>query len=518
MYERKYSILKKYFSTSDAEVEKEIFDKIYVTLSEINSIIDFNSQTIRILVGNKGCGKSAIIEHILRTKCDEFEKSIRLEPNDFIVSDFPSGTSCAVIKNTVTPKIIRELCAKIGKEYKGLLSPEKNAMYIASKEKEKMVSNELQKLKNLFDMFVKINLGESVSFENELTDDDYINGLSACLEAQNTKFYVLIDNIDQCSNTDTTGYFDIIWGVIQAFSTIAKAIPNLRIIITVRADIWRRISHSGSMNRADVDKFRNCVKYVNPTREHIREILRKRIEICANEIEQLPLDKKHNIMYMYSLLFEGKNCKISEKNIDKKWEEYLVTSSRERPRDTVQLMNKLIEQAEARGAEKISSNDALSTLFVYSQERVDDIVNENHDRCPDLLKLINYFYDSNFEMPFNEVMNKLKNAAGINVKLNSVAMKNDYDSALMLLDFLYQIEFLTARKVDNQRREEYRYIRPYENPNLITGSFDLENYIWDIHPCYRAYLMSQYDRKKRMMVFSQSDSKKGKKAKRRVKR
>lgn len=95
-------------------------------------------------------------------------------------------------------------------------------------------------------------------------------------------------------------------------------------------------------------------------------------------------------------------------------------------------------------------------------------------------------------------------------------MKNDTESAISLLDFLYQIEFLTARIADNQRKEEYRYVRPYENPNLITATFDLDNYIWDIHPCYRAYLMNLNDIKKRMILSEQDENKKGKKTKRRM--
>lgn len=416
MYEKKYRILTKYFSTSDAEAENEIFDKIYVNTNEFNNLVEFNPQTIRILVGNKGCGKSAIIEHILRTKDNDLEKSIRIEPQDFIISDFSNDTSSAVIKNKILPLIIKELCAKIGKGYKGLLSPEKNAMYLAAKEKERMVTNELQKIKQLFDLLLKINLGEAVEFQDDLTYDDYVNGLSACLKAQNTKYYVLLDNIDQCSSAANKGYFDIVWGVIQSFSAIAKSIPNLRVIITVRADIWRQISNRGSINRADVDKYRNCIKYVNPTREHIRDILQKRLEICANEIESIPLGKKHSIEYIYSLFFEGGKCIVPEKNINVKWEEYLVTSSRERPRDTVQLMNKLIEEAERKDAERIISHDVLATLLSYSTERVNDIVNENSDRCPDIQKLINFFYDSDFEMSYIDVIKKLKKAAGITVK------------------------------------------------------------------------------------------------------
>ena len=116
-----------------------------------------------------------------------------------------------------------------------------------------------------------------------------------------------------------------------------------------------------------------------------------------------------------------------------------------------------------------------------------------------------------------EHLKKVPSRTSIKIQ-KKILQPDNQDDALLIWQMLYNIEFLTPRIVDNTRASLYRYVRPSEDETLVTWSRwnDMQKYIWDIHPCYRVFLMDEHDNEqKRLLPMNYDSSAKANKRKRR---
>ena len=56
--------LLEFFNNGSADSEKDFLVDVFVPSEDFNDIISFPSKTCRLLIGNKGSGKSALLEYI----------------------------------------------------------------------------------------------------------------------------------------------------------------------------------------------------------------------------------------------------------------------------------------------------------------------------------------------------------------------------------------------------------------------------------------------------------------------
>lgn len=145
-----------------------------------------------------------------------------------------------------------------------------------------------------------------------------------------------------------------------------------------------------------------------------------------------------------------------------------------------------------------------STASAYSQERFSDIVAENKDICSQIETIIRSFVDLDFELDAKAVLAHLKKVPSYtSIKIQKRIMQPDnQEDALRIWHLLYNIEFLTPRIVDNTRTSLCRYIRPSEDTTLVSWSRwnDMQRYVWDVHPCYRVFLMDEHDNKQKAIL------------------
>ena len=272
--------------------------------------------------------------------------------------------------------------------------------------------------------------------------------------------------------------------------------PNIRSIITLRTEVWRNVINDSNGNRDQIDHIRPMIRNINPNDDDIRKILQKRILHCV--------DDRMDIKSAYQEFFEGERCKLPRSNQNRTWEDFLVTSSRERPRDTVQLVQHLANKAKKAKKDKIGNDEVESTASAYSQERFSDIVAENKDICSQIETIIRSFVDLDFELDAKAVLAHLKKVPSYtSIKIQKRIMQPDnQEDALRIWHLLYNIEFLTPRIVDNTRTSLCRYIRPSEDTTLVSWSRwnDMQRYVWDVHPCYRVFLMDEHDNKQKAIL------------------
>ena len=269
--------------------------------------------------------------------------------------------------------------------------------------------------------------------------------------------------------------------------------PNLKCIITLRYEVWQRLGRDTSGQRDQVDHFRDLLYLLNPNGLSIRKIVDKRIDIAC---EQIAYEKKFD---RYAPFFEDQWVRIPTTNEQfRYWSDFIIKSSRERPRDSIQLISKLVNAAIGDKSEKIKSEHANKILSIYSEERADDLKREVDEECPNIKEIIRSFSDADFDIgSFTmspEVTYKFISTIPGRLSLKffgKTLASEDRTDAFALWQFLHEIGFLNARVSDTRMKDGYRHITAAEDPELVSVARwnDMQRIAWEIHPAYRSYLI-----------------------------
>ena len=154
----------------------------------------------------------------------------------------------------------------------------------------------------------------------------------------------------------------------------------------------------------------------------------------------------------------------------------------------VKLCSGAARVARQKGHEIIQTSDLVATFSSYSQERLQDTINEFRSECPSIDKLLyamrptkkertaraGYVYATSELIKKIESISPNKNY----FKLSARNFSNSKDIAA----FLYKICFITARKENVTGEIDRKYYD--DNPVLLSEFADF-GYDWEIHPAYR---------------------------------
>jgi hypothetical protein len=139
-----------------------------------------------------------------------------------------------------------------------------------------------------------------------------------------------------------------------------------------------------------------------------------------------------------------------------KWENapihrVLLSLSRRRPRDLIKLLYGGAKEAFRNDHDKISTSDLRNTFESYSNERLQDIVNEFKTELPGIGRLVHGMRPTTKER--TTLRSYLYTNDELMLKLRSLMGMNDFRfangtvvSAKALAEFLYKKDFITARK------------------------------------------------------------------------
>ena len=95
------------FNNGSADSEKDFLVDAFVPSEDFDDIISFPSKTCRLLIGNKGSGKSALLEYIDLNCHKNNIYSLYLTPDEVLEEDFDEQVSIAMITKE-TPKVYCE--------------------------------------------------------------------------------------------------------------------------------------------------------------------------------------------------------------------------------------------------------------------------------------------------------------------------------------------------------------------------------------------------------------------------
>ncbi len=452
------------FGVSDAENEKPERLKEYFFRNKAYENLA-NDLAIRILVGHKGSGKSALLKMLYLEDKEKNLPAIWLKPGDVLSAfDQKKGTVNSWIedwKKTLLDVITNEVLQQIQPDW--------------AKENISNTANTSGAILK----YIKSKIDNVISGGSTAIQKDIVESFT-----KNNYVRIYIDDLDRGWEAKKE---DIrrISTLLNAIRDICGASNSLQFRVGLRSDVYYLVRTSDE----STDKIEDKIVWLTWSSQDLLVLFAKRIEtFFGNHVDEYELIKKsqkqiassfHRIM---DETFSG----------DGKWKDapihrVLVSLQRNRPRDLVKLLGSAAKIAHSHNRQRISTQDLREIFASYSAERLQDIVNEFSSELPDIERLLlalkptkkaklasdlYLFTQDSLDKKLKLVMQQvpLRFTNGVNVTPRTIGK------------FLYKVDFIIARKTLQNDAIERVYFQ--DNRYLFDENTDF-GFSWEIHPAYR---------------------------------
>lgn len=482
--------LVKYFKGGSAEEEKEIRGEVFVPPSNLGSLLSFDFHSNVILLGNKGVGKSIFVNVLHEAYLRNGELSVLITPSDLECDPILSKKTLADKKAIAYGQILRSTAGIIGK-HSNESEIAINADVVAL---QKLAINDGFSKPDLVTKFSKILakvtphgrkvanalLAEQASSlgKNNLADvvDKYLTDRSKTL-------WLFVDDIDEAVAKNSKGVFDYgaCWAIVSAAIELSEDISSLKCVVSVRSDIWHLMTRTHGHGTERRDKL-GQIHELKFSEDELRSIFNKRISLAAANAKSGD---------GISTFFQQRTVTLPGVTGDKRsWDQWLSKIARFRPRDMVKAVQMLITAAKEKQSDVIGNEQAHSILLDFGTQRIDNIVDEYGQICPQIKEVINDLTEKT-SYPFVELLDQLKKTPSRRATLiDGIAMQPTNGHAIDLLRILHMACFINPRIGPD---DNYDHLNYNDYPNIVDmAKFnDLQKYTWQIHPTFHTYVVEQ---------------------------
>ncbi|MER0043406.1 hypothetical protein [Pseudomonas sp. MGal98] len=493
---KKLEILVSYFPTGTAEGERHILRQAFVQAEEYSDLITPHPYSPRILVGKKGSGKSALVEFSMTLLEKAKVPALVLKPMDIEYAGFGDDASVGELTGLAFKALLHGIATKLGSTMTGLISEKDRVLYEKAIESGEISRDRIEKLAvllpRLSKLFADVDISQLLPGTARHTKIELENAIKRNLERSEGGFYLFIDDTDQIAAPDKPGHLNRIWAFLLAARELSSRVGQLRCIITMREEIWRRLESDKAGQRDQTDHFTGLIRRLNPSREHIHKIIDRRLALAATDVSGSVIDS-------WELFFEGAMPHMPGSEVLTGWHDLIVNRSRERPRDAVQLINGCAQRAILSGEDIITEDIFASEMREFSKVRARLLGQEVEYECPEMEKIIRTLADinydqSSFKASAEVIKQHLEGIGGaFTVHLFGVTLQlsRNEDHMFSLWRFLYSIGLLNARISDQREKDGYRHIFPTDDPNLVSKIRwnEMQAISWEISPAYRDHLI-----------------------------
>ena len=416
---------------------------------------------LRILVGHKGIGKSAILVMSFQEDLQDNILCLWLKPTDLSKAWSVDGTFVERVEG-IKRNILRLIAEK---------SLEKMNIFGFEVGKTPVLTS-VKQLSNL--------LLRNINEADDATIDEKI--VSNFKSSQRIKIYV--DDIDR-GWAATKRDIENISALINAARDLTNENASMKFLIGLRTDAYNLVRE----NDESGDKIEPYVIPVSWTNHDILVIVAKRVANFFDvTIETQELEKQSQIeisRHLYPVIAE--RFSGSGHWANRRIHHVLLSLTRRRPRDLVKLLSGAAVEAEKRGRNKIETIDLERSFPEYSKARIGDLVSEFQSELPQIERVIYSMKPTTRESKEKEKRFQYKNDELIS-KLNgigknqSIAFKNrNVATGQALSEFLFKIDFVIARREVGNVTERYYY----EDHSKLQSNFVDFGFSWEVHPAYR---------------------------------
>lgn len=487
-----------YCPTGTAEGERGIRHGIFVQFSTWTSLIVPPPYSPIVLVGKKGSGKSILVDFSVDVLEAKGIPCAKLRPRDLSLDDFSESASVSQAHAHAYTVLVRAAAIALGEKLSGLLKKaENNVLQAAIAEgaaRPDLVSKAAKFLpkvaKAVSEFDISALLPEQPAEVISHLDKSLKQALS---DSKSPKaVYVFLDDTDQVASPSRPGQLNRIWGLLLAAREIAELSPEIRCIITLREEVWIRIANDKASQRDQTDHFFSLLRRLDPTSEQLKLIVRRRLDIAKQSAGESAFVER------YSVFFDGTRPHMPLSDAVTSWEDLIVTRSRGRPRDCIQLLHALAKCALDANSNKILDSQVAPVVKAFSESRADLLAQETEQEFPALKDVLKTFarrdiYDEgSFKATTASTMHHLRTVPSMfRLRLFGQSLQPEIDEhALRMLSFLYRIGFLNARK--SRPGGRYVHVSPSDEPNLVSEANhnELQSVSWEVHPAFRDFLLS----------------------------
>lgn len=483
--------LLKYVRTGTSEGDRPFLGEIFIAPTKFSELCAIEPGGMRVLVGNKGIGKSAVVEWIDKVAKARKLPCLLIRPDNISSKDTPTSPDIGSLKRFYYEVLLRTVGAQIGSQLTGMLTGDAAKLHKEARQQGLAEDDFIQKSLQLISA-VSLPAGRinGVQLAKELAGtnapDALIKAINSQLLSSGSLFYLLIDDTDQLAAPDQPAHLNRIWALLLAVRRLTGECNAVRAIVSLRSSVWTRLTSESQGQRDQTDHIRGLVIPLLADDALMQNIIRRRLERAAKDAGQTRVDP-------YTVFFNGSTMTLPNSEEVRSWDAFISKSARERPRDAIQLIKNMVDVANREAAPLIGSKEAGAAMKIYSSERVDDVVNEFSLDCKSIREIINTFVDVDFESEFEKLRQHLLTVPSIaSIQIRGSQLRPGVDGdAIAILRLLHETGFLNPRVVDTTKPRGFRHILFHEDANFVKldNWNSMQGATWEIHPAFRTYLI-----------------------------
>jgi hypothetical protein len=488
--------LLEFFPSGTAEGERHVLREAFVQADEYAELMTPPPHNPRLLVGKKGSGKSALIDFFLRLMDSGGVPNLLVKPMDIDLSGVGDSASVGEVTRLAYEALLRAMAMKLVSSKPKLISTEDRPAYEAAANEGHRKRDVIERLASLLPRlakpFVAVDFSVLLPDAPVATRQHLESTIRANLSGSAAGFYLFLDDIDQLASPEQKGHLNRIWAFILATRALAERCGELRVIISLRDEVWRRLTRDGAGQRDQTDHFSTLVGHLSPTRAQIGRIVGRRLKLAALRLGDFKAE------WPFPMFFEGGSPRMPSSDERSGWEDLIVQRSRERPRDAIQLINAIASYARKKRMSRIDDEVFAEVMKSFSSERVTFLAQEVELECSVAREIVRSLARLDFEYgsfkanpeAVRQHLSRLPSSFSITLYGKTLHPEND-ESAFSLWRFLWDNGVLNARVRDGTQKDGYRHLRPSEDPSLIAKSRwnEMQGIRWEINPVYRDHLI-----------------------------
>ena len=426
-----------------------------------------NDRPLRILVAHKGVGKSAMFRMSFEENLGHNVLSLWIRPND--IADL-----CQVDEDENPLSLIEKWKTGLNSRIVELVMQKFQIDTDSA-----FANSAVEKGIKLIDKITAIVKGLE-----EKVDIDKSKELICKKYLSTHKIVIYIDDLDRAWE-GTSNNIKRIAALLNAARDMANESSSLHFRISLRSDVYFLVRTADE----STDKIEGNVIWLTWSEHELLVFLAKRVQsYLGNSISETTLLKKPQFEIVKNLY------PIMESHFigDGKWNyrpiHYILLSlTRRRPRDLINLCTQAAREANNNRNKKITTSDWETIFDRYSQNRLQDTINEHRYELPDIRRLLLGMKPSHEQKKLSgshkytesQIINKI---SGEMQSGDFVFSDGHIATAKELLTFMYKINFIVARKDLSDGFVDRKY---FEDHNYLSTERIEFGYEWEVHPAFR---------------------------------
>lgn len=272
-----------YFPTGTAEGDRKILDRVFVYVDEFSQVIAPPQGSPHLLVGMKGCGKTAVLDFSRRMLEAQNVPNVLLTPFDIDTSSLKPDSSTGDISRELHATLLLSIVGKLSLEDSGILEKNYSILYHESIRKGirsgDVITRGTRFLSEIAKPLIKIDINSAFPHLVKSTQEEVQEAVKKIVGRRG--FYLFIDDTDQIASPGARGHLNRVWALLLAVRRLANDIPNLNAVVSLRSEVWYRLQRDDLGQRDQTDHFRRLVIMMKSDREHVGRIVDRRLSLAA---------------------------------------------------------------------------------------------------------------------------------------------------------------------------------------------------------------------------------------------